>query len=59
MQQSRTVVIKDDKRSLVRHRITLSRTKTKLIVNKAHSIFIDNYDYQTDLTDIFNSKSGI
>ena len=45
-----------DKRSLVRHRITLSRTKTKL-ANKVHSI-LDKYDYQTDLTDIF-SKSGI
>ena len=45
-----------DKRSLVRHRITLSRTKTKL-VNKVHSI-LDKYDYHTDLTDIF-SKSGI
>lgn len=45
-----------DRRSLVRHRITLSRTKTKL-VNKIHSI-LDKYDYQTDLTDIF-SKSGI
>jgi transposase len=31
-----------DKRSLVRHRITLSRTKTKL-VNKVHSI-LDKYD---------------
>lgn len=40
-----------DKRSLVRHRITLSRTKTKL-VNKVHSI-LDKYDYQTDVTDIF------
>jgi transposase len=40
-----------DKRSLVRHRITLSRTKTKL-VNKVHSI-LDKYDYKTDLTDIF------
>jgi transposase len=45
-----------DKRSLVRHRITLSRTKTKL-ANKVHSI-LDKYDYQTNLTDIF-SKSGI
>jgi transposase len=45
-----------DRRSLVRHRITLSRTKTKL-VNKVHSI-LDKYDYQTNLTDI-NSKSGI
>jgi hypothetical protein len=47
-----------DRRSLVRHRITLSRTKTKL-VNKVHSILFDKYDYQTNLTDIFNSKSGI
>ncbi len=46
-----------DRRSLVRHRITLSRrTKTKL-TNKVHSI-LDKYDYQTNLTDIF-SKSGI
>ena len=45
-----------DRRSLVRHRITLSRTKTKL-VNKVHSI-LDKYDYRTELTDIF-SKSGI
>src|SRR6185437_544290 len=45
-----------DRRSLVRHRITLSRTNTKL-VNKVHSI-IDKYDYRTELTDIF-SKSGI
>ena len=45
-----------DKRSLVRHRITLSRTKTKL-VNKVHSI-LDKYDYKTDLTDIFG-VSGI
>jgi len=45
-----------DKRSLVRHRITLSRTKKKL-TNKVHSI-LDKYDYQTNLTDIF-SKSGI
>ena len=40
-----------DKRSLVRHRITLSRTKTRL-VNKVHSILGKN-DYKTDLTDIF------
>jgi transposase len=46
-----------DKRSLVMHRITLSRTKTKL-VNKVHSILLDKYDYKTVLTDIF-SKSGI
>jgi transposase len=46
-----------DKRSLVMHSITLSRTKTKL-VNKVHSILLDKYDYRTVLTDIF-SKSGI
>jgi transposase len=45
-----------DKRSLVRHRITLSRTKTRL-VNKVHSI-LDKYDCKTDLTDIFG-VSGI
>ncbi|MGD9672583.1 MAG: transposase [Candidatus Nitrosocosmicus sp.] len=45
-----------DKRSLVRHRITLSKTKTRL-VNKVHSI-LDKYDYQTDMTDIFG-VSGI
>jgi hypothetical protein len=28
------------------------------MVNKVHSI-LDKYDYQTDLIDIFNSKSGI
>lgn len=41
---------------MVRHRITLSRTKTKLI-NKVHSI-LDKYDYKTGLTDIFGI-SGI
>jgi hypothetical protein len=46
-----------DKRSLVRHRITLSRTKTKL-VNKVHSI-LDKYDYRTDLTDIFGKSDSI
>ncbi len=40
-----------DKRSLVRHRITLSRTKTRL-VNKVHSI-LDKYDFKTEMTDIF------
>lgn len=45
-----------DKRNLVRHRITLSRTKTKL-VNKVHSI-LDKYDYRTDMTDIFG-VSGV
>lgn len=45
-----------DKRSLVRHRITLSRTKTRR-VNKVHSI-LDKYDYKTDVTDIFG-VSGI
>ena len=45
-----------DKRSLVRHRITLSRTKTRL-VNKVHSI-LDKYDFQSESTDIFG-VSGI
>jgi transposase len=45
-----------DKRSLVRHRITLSRTKTRLL-NKVHST-LDKYDYKTDVTDIFG-VSGI
>ena len=45
-----------DKRSLVRHRITLSRTKTRL-VNKVHSI-LDKYNFQSESTDIFG-VSGI
>jgi transposase len=45
-----------EKRNLVRHRIVLSRTKTKL-VNKIHSIS-DKYEYRTELADIFG-KSGI
>ncbi len=45
-----------DKRSLVRHRTTLSRTKTRL-VNKVHSI-LDKYDFQSESTDIFG-VSGI
>jgi hypothetical protein len=45
-----------DKRSLVRHRIALSRTKTKL-ANKIHAI-LDKYEYRTELTDMFG-KSGI
>ena len=45
-----------EKRSLVRHRIVLSRTKTKL-VNKVHAI-LDKYEYRTELTDLFG-KSGI
>ena len=45
-----------EKRSLVRHRIALSRTKTKL-ANKIHSI-LDKYEYRTELADIFG-KSGI
>ena len=40
-----------DKRSLVRHRIVLSRTKTKL-ANKVHAI-LDKYEYRTELTDMF------
>jgi transposase len=45
-----------DKRSLVRHRITLSRTKRSPL-NKVHAI-LDMYDFNTNLTDIF-SVSGI
>ncbi len=45
-----------EKRSLVRHRIALSRTKTKL-ANKVHAI-LDKYEYRTELADIF-SRSGI
>ena len=45
-----------EKRSLVRHRIALSRTKTKL-ANKIHAI-LDKYEYRTALTDIFG-KSGV
>ena len=45
-----------EKRSLVRHRIALSRTKTKL-ANKIHSI-LDKYEYRLELTNIFG-KSGI
>ena len=45
-----------EKRSLVRHRIVLSRTKIKL-ANKIHSI-LDKYEYRSEKTDIFG-KSGI
>jgi hypothetical protein len=45
-----------DKRNLVRHRITLSRTKTKL-VNKVPSI-LDKYDHQTESADILG-VSGV
>jgi transposase len=45
-----------EKRSLVRHRIVLSRTRTKL-ANRIHSV-LDKYDYKTELTDVFG-KSGI
>ena len=45
-----------EKRSLIRHRIVLSRTKTKL-ANKVHAI-LDKYEYRTELTDIFG-KSGV
>lgn len=45
-----------EKRSLVRHRIALSRTKIKL-ANKIHAI-LDKYEYRTELTDIFG-RSGI
>ena len=45
-----------EKRSLVKHRIVLSRTKTKL-ANKIHAI-LDKYEYRTELKDVFG-KSGI
>ncbi|HSA76359.1 MAG TPA: IS110 family transposase [Nitrosarchaeum sp.] len=45
-----------EKRSLVRHRIVLSRTKTKL-ANKIYSL-LDKYEYKTELTDVFG-RSGI
>ena len=40
-----------EKRSLIRHRISLVRNRT-LLENKVHSL-LDKYDYKTDLTDIF------
>jgi transposase len=45
-----------EKRSLIRHRISLVRNRT-MLENKVHSI-LDKYDYNTELTDIFG-KSGI
>ncbi len=45
-----------EKRSLVRHRISLVRNRT-ILENKVHSL-LDKYDYKSDLTDIFG-KSGI
>ncbi|MGC2383624.1 MAG: hypothetical protein WA631_11010, partial [Nitrososphaeraceae archaeon] len=45
-----------EKRSLIRHRISLVRNRT-LLENKVHSI-LDKYDYKTDLTDIFG-RSGM
>jgi transposase len=45
-----------EKRSLVRHRISLVRNRT-MLENKVHSL-TDKYDYKSDLTDIFG-KSGI
>lgn len=40
-----------EKRSLIRHRISLVRNRT-LLENKIHSL-LDKYDYKTDLTDVF------
>ena len=45
-----------EKRSLIRHRISLVRNRT-LLENKGHSL-LDKYDCKTDLTDIFG-KSGM
>ena len=45
-----------EKRSLVRHRISLVRNRT-MLENKVHSL-LDKYDYKSELADIFG-KSGI
>ena len=45
-----------EKRSLIRHRISLVRNRT-LLENKVHSL-LDKYDYKIDLTDIFG-RSGM
>ena len=45
-----------EKRSLVRHRISLVRSRT-MLENKVHSL-LDKYDYKSELTDVFG-KSGI
>ena len=43
-----------EKRSLIRHRISLVRNRT-LLENKVHSL-LDKYDCKTDLTDIFGNS---
>jgi transposase len=45
-----------EKKSLIRHRISLVRNRT-LLENKVHSL-LDKYDYKIDLTDIFG-RSGM
>jgi transposase len=45
-----------EKRSLIRHRVALTRSRT-MLENRVHSL-LDKYDYKTDLTNIFG-KSGI
>jgi hypothetical protein len=45
-----------EKRSLVRHRISLVKNGT-MLENKVHSL-LDKYDYKSELADIFG-KSGI
>jgi hypothetical protein len=45
-----------EKRSLIRHRISLVRNRT-IQENRVYSL-LDKYDYKTDLTDIFG-KSGM
>jgi transposase len=45
-----------EKRSLIRHRISLVRNRT-MLENKVHSL-LDKYDYKTDLTNVFG-KSGM
>jgi transposase len=45
-----------EKRSLIRHRISLVKNRT-MLENKIHSL-LDKYDYKSELTDIFG-KSGL
>jgi transposase len=44
-----------EKRSLIRHRISLVRNRT-MLENKVHSL-LDKYDYKSESADIFG-KSG-
>src|SRR5262249_29750840 len=46
-----------EKRSLVRHRISLVRNRT-MLENKVHSL-LDKYDYKSQLTDVFGKSKII